>query len=498
MDVLEQNAFMSEGIQISEKLSSFHEYFTSTVKPENGSYGITKIDKGNGLEVVRGKTETGHPFMVYYQDGKLIKIRESLGNHQLVSTSYDDVGIPYLKTIRDAEKGTRYELAANVEITKGNFRAVTDAYGRTVSVKVTDLQLKEGGYHQVSHLRDKFYRKGDEVSHGIPDQFLGPNSKENTFAQTMEVNRGMGSKIRQVENIAARLKKEGHTVDYEMRANYSGTKNSRPTSFEPEITVDGKVYELPEELKKIYNVRKETVTQKTIVNVKERFGTANEVGLKSGAIAAGLTCAMSSVDHISDCVNGEISGEEAAEEIAKDTLMAGGAAYGTTFISTAAAEGMKGSSKVLLQRIGNSCLPAATTVFMVDAADSVINFAKGEIDGDELIYDLGDSASSVAGGFVGAKAGAVIGTAVAPGAGTTVGAVVGGIAGGVIGTVVASEAYAAAVEKGTEGAQFLAEKAETLAQDTVELVKENLPEKAEEVKAAFQDFAKNCNLPFTV
>ena len=498
MDVLEQNAFMSEGIQISEKISSFHAYFTSIVTPENGSYGITKIDKGNGLEAVRGKTETGHPFMAYYQDGKLIKIRESLGNHQLVSTSYDDAGIPYLKTIRDAENGTRYELAANAEITKGNFRAITDSYGRTMSVKVTDLQLKEGDYHQVSHLRDKSYRKGDEVGHGISNQLGGPNSKENTFAQAMEVNRGTGSKIRKVENTVVRLKKEGNTVDYEMRANYSGTKNSRPTSFEPEITVDGKVYELPEELKKIYNVSKETTAQKTIINVKERFGTANEVGLKAGAIAAGITCAMSSVDHISACMNGEISGEEAAGEIAKDTLTAGGVAYGTTFISAAVAEGMKGSSKALLQRVGNSCLPAAATVFMVDAAGSVIDFAKGEIDGEELVYDLGDSASSVAGGFAGAKAGAVIGTAVVPGTGTAVGAVVGGIAGGVIGTVVASEAYAAAIEKGTEGAQFLAEKAETLANDTIELVKENLPEKAEEVKVAFQDFAKSCNLPFAV
>ena len=64
----------------------------------------------------------------------------------------------------------------------------------------------------------------------MPDQFGGPASKENTFAQAMEVNRGTGSKVRQVENLAAQLKQEGHTVDYEMRANYSGTKNGRPTS----------------------------------------------------------------------------------------------------------------------------------------------------------------------------------------------------------------------------------------------------------------------------
>ena len=39
--------------------------------------------------------------------------------------------------------------------------------GRTISTKVTDLTLKEGGYHPVSKLRDKFYLEGDEVGHGI-------------------------------------------------------------------------------------------------------------------------------------------------------------------------------------------------------------------------------------------------------------------------------------------------------------------------------------------
>lgn len=495
MDVLEKNAFMTEGVNISEKLSGFRKNFTSAIAPENGSYGIIRIDKGNGLEAFRGKTPSGHPFMEYYQDGKLTMRRESLGNHQLMKTSYDDKGTAYLRTITEAGKSVNYELTPNATITKGNFVATTDSYGRTISAKMTDITLKEGGYHPVAKLRDRFYSKGDEVGHGVPDQFGGPASKENTFAQAMEVNRGTGSKVRQVEKLAAQLKREGHTVDYEIRANYSGTKNSRPTSFEPHITVDGEEYALPENLKKIYNTAEETTVQKAVLEAKERFGTANEVGLKSGAIAAGITCAISSVDNISACINGEISGEEAAVEIVKDTAIAGGAAFGTAFVSTAVAETMKGSSKVLLQRVGNSCLPAAAVVFAVDSADAVIDFATGEIDGGELAYELGDSAASVAGGFA---VGAAIGTVVAPGVGTAGGAVAGGIVGGVVGTVVASEAYATAVELGTEGAEYPAEKAETLAKDTVELVKENIPEKVDEVRDAFNDFAKNCNLPFSV
>lgn len=287
-----------------------------------------------------------------------------------------------------------------------------------------------------------------------------------------------------------------------MRANYSGTKNARPTSFEPHITVDGQEYEIPKDLKKIYNTSEETMVQKAVINAKEKFGTANEVGVKSGLVAAGISCAVSSVENITACVNGEISGEQAALEITKDTAAAGGLAYGTAFVSTAVAESMKGSSKVLLQRVGNSCLPAAAAVFAVDAADSVIDFAQGEIDGSELAYELGDSASSVAGGFaggaVGVKVGAAVGSVIAPGVGTVVGGAVGGVVGGVVGTVVASEAYTTAVELGAEGAEKLAESAQKLATDTVKLVSETLPDKVDDVKSAFNDFAKSCNLPFSV
>ena len=145
MDVLEQNAFMSEGINISEKLSGFRKNFMSDIAPENGSYGITRIDKGNGLEAIRGKSASGHPFIEYYQDGKLTMRRESLGNQQLMKTSYDDAGTAYLKTITEAGKNTNYELASNATITKGNFVATNDAYGRTISEN--DVGIKATWYY---------------------------------------------------------------------------------------------------------------------------------------------------------------------------------------------------------------------------------------------------------------------------------------------------------------------------------------------------------------
>ena len=58
--------------------------------------------------------------------------------------------------------------------------------------------------------------------------------------------------------------------------------------------------------------------------------------------------------------------------------------------------------------------------------------------------------------------------------------------------------YATAVELGAEGVEYLAEKAEGLMQDTVELFEEHIPEKPEEVKDAFNDFIDEFKLPFSI
>lgn len=73
-----------------------------------------------------------------------------------MKTHYDDTGNGFMRTITEPGKATRYELKPNTNITKENFTATTDSYGRTISTKVTDITLKIGGYHQVSKLKILF------------------------------------------------------------------------------------------------------------------------------------------------------------------------------------------------------------------------------------------------------------------------------------------------------------------------------------------------------
>ena len=267
----------------------------------------------------------------------------------------------------------------------------------------------------------------------------------------------------------------------------------RPSSFEPKIIVDGKDYDIPEDLRKIYNKSDVTPFKAAVTDIGEKYGLVGETSIKSGLVAAGLTFAVSTADNISAYVDGEISADEMIIDIVTDTSVAGAVEGGSELISAGVSGVMFKSSNALIQRVAGSSLPASVVAFGVESYDSISAYTKGEIDGGELVYDLGENAASVSGAMVGASIGASIGSVAGP-----VGTVAGGIVGGVVGAAISSEIYATAVDVGVDGVEYLAEHAEGAMQSTVELFEEHLPEKCEEVKAAFNDYIDEFKLPFSL
>ena len=247
-------------------------------------------------------------------------------------------------------------------------------------------------------------------------------------------------------------------------------------------------------MKKIYNDSSDSAISKAVTTAGEKFGIAHETGVKSGLVAAGISCAVSTVDNVSSFIDGEITAEEMVVDIVEDTAVAGTLGYGTAFISTAVSQAMSSSSSALISKVGGSCAPAAVVAFAVESYEDISEYAQGKIDGSELAYNLGENAASVAGSFAGgALTGAAVGAVAGP-----VGAVAGTIVGGVVGCVVATEAYETAVELGAEGAEVLAQKANEFAQATIDAVAEAVPEKLEDVTSAFKDFASSVKLPFHI
>ena len=234
---------------------------------------------------------------------------------------------------------------------------------------------------------------------------------------------------------------------------------------------------------------------------KDVVSTANDAAIKGGLAAAGITATVSTVDNVSAFFEGEITAGEMAKGIAGDVTAAGVLGYGTEFVSTAVSQMMSKSTNSLIRNVSGSCLPAVAVSFAVDSFDSISDYAQGIIDTSEFVYDLGESASNIGGSLAGGTLATTAVATVAAAAALPVAAPVGvvaGIAGGVIGCAVASEAYVTAVKVGADGVALLAEKAESLAHNTIDLVETSLPDKVGEVKCAFSDFIKNNNLPFSI
>ena len=235
-------------------------------------------------------------------------------------------------------------------------------------------------------------------------------------------------------------------------------------------------------------------TQKLFL--QDTVAVSHKAGMDSAALAATLTAAVSTVDNVTKVMDGEITPQEAFIDVAKDTGVAGGIAYGTAFVSTAVSQTMSASSHQLINSLGKSGVPATVISFGVQSYDSVMDYATGQITGNELAYDLGKNAAQVGGGIAGAAlAGAAVGSVV-PVAGTAVGFGV-GLVGGMVGCAVASEAYVSAVEFGAEHAGELADKAKEMADNTVSLAKEVVPNQVGNIVASLNDFAASNNLPFS-
>ena len=482
--------------ELKEKIAEFNNSFESKVEPKDGLYGTVERIKDNGTIERTVKLGDHHYQKEYYTgDNKLFKIREAIAG-KTVTTDFDDLGNAYLKTEtvhgKNVPESISRTLLPNTTVQKGSFTAQTDANGRLISTKITDVKINTSEKPNTTHFKkgNDAYLPTDDVGHPIAHNLGGPTGPENLVPQNQNVNR---SAFKKVEGEVKKLVEQGNTVDYEVKINYKDS-SGRPSSFEPKITSNGQDYDLPKDLTKIYNDPDITPLKKATTSIREGMDVAVKDGVKSGLLAAGITLAVSTVENVSAYVSGDITAEEMAYDIVTETAAAGVIEGASTIISSSISSAMENSSKAVIQKIGGSSLPAAVVSFAVTSYDCITDYAKGEIDGSEFVYELGDNAASVAGAIKGGAIGASIGTAV----GGPVGSVVGGIVGGMVGAVVASEVYATAVEIGAAGAEIVAQRAEKIMQDTVEIFEKNIPEKLTEVKTAFNDFITEFKLPFQI
>lgn len=234
--------------------------------------------------------------------------------------------------------------------------------------------------------------------------------------------------------------------------------------------------------------------------------TGHEAGMREMRTAAIITGGMSAGTNIRAMYNGEITAQEAAVNIARDTGTAAAIGYGTGFISSSVAAATSNSAHKLVRTLGNTGVTGAAISFGIASYNDVVQFSQGEIDGTELAVNLGGNATGVAGAMGGAKVGATLGAVAGP-----PGAVVGGLVGGTVGFLVTTSAYATAVEVATNGLGVLTDKAENIIEGAGELlntaremgqsvldsVANAAPEVLESVRSGLNSVASTLRLPIS-
>lgn len=488
--------------EVLEKLETFHKKFTSSLQPEKGLYGVSEIVKPDGTVEKILKNAEGLYSKQYFRDNKLIKARQQTDKKSWKYILYDDNETEYLEKIyKNGEKGlckVSEKLLPNKIITKGNFTSVTDSQGRVISSKVYDLSINTSGRGTLTlDTEGKGYLEGDHRGHLVPDIFNGKGTLENVVPQLDSVNQG---RMKKVENIARQFKEQGHKVDYEVKVNYGDGDNPlRPTSFEPKITVDGKLYQLDLGYRKIYNAMDLSKVDKIKTTMNEKFYSYkasiienNKLGKEGALLAGGLTLSTSIAEDLRFVINGDMQVEDMALDVVQDTVSAGGLGYIEAFAEGTICTAMKNSGSKMISGLVKTGLPGMAIDFGIKSYESVSSFIEGKLDGLELVYDLGENAATTFAAFETGKAGAVLGSGLGP-----IGTVGGSLIGGMIGYFISSEVYAAAVDAGIEGVEILSEKANELGQFCIDAATECIPGFAEDVANSIKDFATQFDLPFS-
>ena len=195
-----------------------------------------------------------------------------------------------------------------------------------------------------------------------------------------------------------------------------------------------------EKLKKTKaNLRKGSVSSKEAKFAREHpeLSTAMDVtkvsfraGLESMGISAAIGSSISLIRNVVSACQGEIDGETAALNVAKDTAGVAAVGFGTAFAGSMIKGGMQNATNEMMRGLSQTNLPAVIVNGTLEIGRTLVLYFQGEIDGAECLEQLGEKGY----GGIASAAGAFLGTAIPI-------PVIGPMIGSIVGYAIASASY---------------------------------------------------------
>ncbi|SDB28776.1 hypothetical protein SAMN02910317_01405 [Ruminococcaceae bacterium FB2012] len=462
LDTFENSSVAVKEIDLSEKLGNLNKGFESRIKPENGAYefdlklgtdnaavlsGVEKASLVNNLKSVYhgaevngvktlGLDEISHWKVNENYSAQNIKQHAGYGA-EVISTykeNTDPVNIKKgIKTYRadDLPESMSKELnlASKNDQYVDKVRIDSNGNVETVQTKFVGSDAKECYSKLKSQKFDKYFDDGKVDKLEIPKDYYD------------DVKSSIKTDLNDLNKQLERVKADGKTEETAKLQKRIDRLNKMDEMLEPStVTSDEAIF---------------AVKHPKLYAIKE----ANSAGVQGMKSAAGMSFVMSMGDNIYKYVNDEISLEDAAVDVAKDTGVSAALGYANGFIGSWT----------------GSTIPGQVIALGVSSYDDIKNFAVGKTDTGEFIYEMGGNVFTLAGATAGSLLFAPFGLAPV---------------GGILGSMAAEMVYDKTVGAVAEGAKFVAEKVSEGFDNAVEAGSELLDSAAEKVEYVAEGIAE--------
>jgi len=317
----------------------------------------------------------------------------------------------------DIRQGNLFEY---IEATKFNIDAATKS--ETVRAHVT---AAEGLPH---YKADVFFKEGNKIVGEAqmksvnPEAYGGKGIAKQTAYLSSAKYRGMEKAVNkghevQVKELAEKGAIRGNIYSEDLA---DTAKNATGELKHGNVTSHGTTFK--ENIRAAQNPSTYAVQTELKVIGREMAVTGAEAAA-AGAVFGG---AISIVKNTFAVSKGEITGQEAATNVLKETVKAGGRSGCTGIVGVGIRTGAK---KAGLNAFTKSNVATAVAAGVIETGVTVLRYAKGEISGEEAIEKIGQNGISTASSiYTGAAAGAIFGP-------------VGALVGSVAGYLIASNVY---------------------------------------------------------
>lgn len=340
----------------------------------------------------------------------------------------------YAAEVQDVAKRNAEEILNGSDI---RYSRVDDLPGHAVNETPFDIMAVDSNGKEIISLGSQMkFNQGNPMD--VVEKLLGkefrqkyPHGQYSVPADRYDaIKLAMEQKIDSLEKQLARANKDGNVeLSSLLKERLQYAKEAKKNLIPSKVTLEE---------------AEQAVVNPLGTTAKEVIQLGHEAGLKYAKTAAVLKGSLTLANCLNQLINGEISAEEAASKITKETAKSAALGYATGQANTVLAAAMRNSSKEVLRRLGESSAPAQIVTFTTSVFRVVSDRMEGKITDEECFHNIAKSGIGVIGTFkagaIGEVAGKALGKKISKTMGNKFGKVAGSAAGpigAILGSVIA-------------------------------------------------------------